>query len=326
MIQASEEAHSAVNRDEKRDGRLASIDLNMLYAFDALMAERNVTRAALIVGVRQPALSATLSRLRRTLSDPLFVREGQRLVPTPVAESLAGPVSAALKGAQAIIDGRRSFDPVRDKRQFTVLASDYVSVILLHPLLARLKSESPDVEMNVRPIAPDFADRLRRGQADLVVMPAELVSSMDGLQAEALFTDRNVCVVDAARTDLGDQISLDALASAALLTYEGGTLGTVSAEISGRQSVGHEFDVSTQSFMVGAFMVVRTRMIALLPSRLISKLAGPANIRIVETPTHMPDFVETMFWSERTAGDPAIRWLRAQLALSAAAMDERPVS
>ena len=90
---------------------LAGVDLNLLVALDALLAERSVTRAAERVGLSQPGMSNTLARLRKLFGDPLLVREGLTLVPTPRAESLRQPVADALSLIQHALDDRPGFDP-----------------------------------------------------------------------------------------------------------------------------------------------------------------------------------------------------------------------
>src|SRR3954470_7047328 len=107
------------------------VDLNLLAAFDALMEERNVTRAAVRVGVSQPAMSAALSRLRSLFDDPLFLRSAEGLLPTPRARDLAGPVSAALRQLELVLVKKPAFDPAHVELDFTVGLSDYPAFVLL---------------------------------------------------------------------------------------------------------------------------------------------------------------------------------------------------
>src|SRR5690349_24484774 len=102
---------------------LAGVDLNLLVALDALLAERNVTRAAERVGLSQPGMSNTLARLRKLLGDPLLVREGLTLVPTPRAEALRQPAADALRLIEPALDHRPGFDPARDRATVTARRS-----------------------------------------------------------------------------------------------------------------------------------------------------------------------------------------------------------
>ena len=115
---------------------LTGIDLNLLVALDALMAERSVTRAAERMSVGQPAMSATLRRLRCVFDDPLLVTG---MVTTPLADSMVEPVREALSLIERALATRSQFDPSSSERTFRVVASDFVTLVLLRPLLAALE-------------------------------------------------------------------------------------------------------------------------------------------------------------------------------------------
>ena len=140
---------------------LAGVDLNLLVALDALLAERSVTRAAERVGLSQPGMSNTLARLRKLFGDPLLVREGLTLVPTPRAESLRQPVAEALSLIQHALDDRPGFDPATDPATFTVSCSDYSLLMLIGPLVRRLAAAAPGLTIQVLPRAPDPVRLLR---------------------------------------------------------------------------------------------------------------------------------------------------------------------
>jgi DNA-binding transcriptional LysR family regulator len=114
---------------------LNGVDLNLLPALDALLAERNVTRAAERMSLGQPAMSAVLARLRKHFGDPLLVREGRGLVLTTLAASLVAPVQEAMAATEAVLGARPPFDPRTDARSFTLVGSDYVALVLLRPLM-----------------------------------------------------------------------------------------------------------------------------------------------------------------------------------------------
>src|SRR5437773_2298852 len=109
---------------------LQTIDLNLLVAFEALMSERNVTRAAKRLGLSQPAMSNALTRLRRTFDDPLFLRTTAGMTPTPMAQSLGSPVGAALAQLRAALEEKREFNPAASEQVFHLLTNDYVEILL----------------------------------------------------------------------------------------------------------------------------------------------------------------------------------------------------
>ena len=150
---------------------LSGVDLNLLVALDALLAERSVTRAASRLGLSQPGMSNTLARLRKLFGDPLLVREGLTLVPTPRAESLRQPVADALSLIQHALDNRPGFDPATDHATFTVSCSDYSLLMLIGPLVRRLAAAAPGLTIQVLPRASDAVRLLRDGEVDLVIEP-----------------------------------------------------------------------------------------------------------------------------------------------------------
>src|SRR5258706_16235109 len=130
-------------------------DLNLLFVFDALMAERNVTRAAAKIGRSQPALSNALGRLRRQLHDPLFVRAGKAMVPTPRALELAPEIDAALRHVRRAM-GAPAFRPGESRRMFRFATSDEVEQALFPALLKRLSESAPGVTIAARRLSGLF--------------------------------------------------------------------------------------------------------------------------------------------------------------------------
>jgi hypothetical protein len=130
---------------------LAGVDLNLLVAFDALMEERSVTRAASRLSLSQPGMSNTLARLRKLFGDPLLVREGLTLIPTPRADALRQPVRDALAIIGEALAQRTGFDPAQDRATWTVSCSDYSLLMLIGPLVRRLAAEAPGVTSRVPP-------------------------------------------------------------------------------------------------------------------------------------------------------------------------------
>ena len=133
---------------------LAGVDLNLLVALDALLAERSVTRAAERVGLSQPGMSNTLARLRKLFGDPLLVREGLTLVPTPRAEALRQPVQEALSLIEHALHNRPGFDPARDYVTLTVSCSDYSLLMLIGPLVRRLAAAAVSYTHLTLPTTP----------------------------------------------------------------------------------------------------------------------------------------------------------------------------
>src|ERR1700693_6021939 len=146
-----------------------AFDLNLLIVFDAVMQERNVTRAGSRIGLSQPAMSHALNRLRYMLKDELFIRTPEGMVPTPRAESLAQPLRSALSEMQLPREPT-AFEPPASDRRFALAVNNYAAVVLAAPLVAAVAAAAPAVTLDLRPSGTlDIVDRLDRGDLDLTI-------------------------------------------------------------------------------------------------------------------------------------------------------------
>jgi len=293
--------------------RLGSVDLNLLVALDALLAERSVSRAAERLLVGQPAMSSTLARLRNLFNDPLLVREGRALKATPFADSLAEPLREVLARIDGIINLGQAFDPSVDDRTFSVIASDYVALVLLRPLLERLPSIAPNVQIHVRPIEPDSLDQVRRNQADVLIYPRELFPRQLDIPTEQLFVDRFVCVVDASNSDVGDTLNIDQFSALPYLRSNQGVMTSIVESRLDELNVVRKVEMVAQSFVMAPFLLPGTRLVTIIQQRLANLLMDGARFRILEPPFDLIGITEVMAWAPKQTGDAGHQWLRAQL-------------
>lgn len=296
-----------------RHMRLTSVDLNLLVALDALLTECNVTRAAERTSVGQPAMSASLARLRKHFGDPLLVREGRSLKRTPLAETLVGPVREALAAAETVLLRSPAFDPRTDHAAFTIMAADYVTMILLRPFLESISAEAPHVRLCVRPVEADFVDQLRRGAVDMVITPTEIAGRRVPFPHEPLFTDRYVLVVDQDHPDVGDTVTLEQVTSLRYVAFSGGTISPISDTELEALGVHLPVELTTESFVVALLMLTGTRLATIALERLARELARTARLRIVECPLSLRTIREAMYWNPRHNDDHAHLWLRRRL-------------
>ncbi|MQA84133.1 MAG: LysR family transcriptional regulator [Streptosporangiales bacterium] len=308
---------------------LSSVDLNLLVALDALLAERSVTRAGQRLSLSQPAMSAALARLRRLFGDPLLVRDGRTLRPTPLAESLAEPVRGILTRVEDTLAHRLRFDPASDARTFSVIASDYVTVVLLRPLFERLAVRAPQVRVAVTPLGPEFQEQIRRDEADLLIVPREVADKAGDLPSETLFVDRFVCAVWRDHPAVGATMTVEQLGALPYLTYGAPALASFVDIQLDALGVTRQVEVTTQSFAIAPFLLRGTRLFAMVQERLANEVAEAANIRLLEPPLDLSPITEAMFWHPRHSSDPAHRWLRTQIAELAATLEaghESPIT
>jgi DNA-binding transcriptional LysR family regulator len=288
---------------------LNRVDLNLLVAFDALMAEGSVTKAARRLSVGQSAMSSTLGRLRKLFGDPLLVREGRILVPTSQAEALRVPVREALDRIEAVLFDQRRFDPSVDPRTITVLASDFVAVTLLHPLLVRLAGEAPNMRLHLRPAAEHFDEELRGARVDLAIKPRELFPGHASYRTELLFRENLVCAVADDHPDVDDTISLDQLQSLPYLAINSGTSPSFAEQQLDLHGVARRTEI-TADFGVAPFLLPGTRLVTVMPQRWARRFQHVVGLKLLDPPVPLVSMTEILIWDERNTHDPAHRWMR----------------
>jgi LysR family nod box-dependent transcriptional activator len=297
---------------------LRRLDLNLIIPLNALLEARHVTRAAEMVGIGQSAMSAALARLRRLFGDPLLVRNGRVHELTPLAQSLVEPVRTVLISLEQMLATRPHFDPATDERTFTIVASDYVTLILLRPLLELLYKEAPHVAVNVAPVSGATRVELEHAQVDLVVMPRELLPTMQRLPQRTLFTDRYVAAVWDQHRDVGETLDLAQLEQLRYVRYNPAS-GPAYVDIQ-LAALGIEPNValSTLSFTLVPWLLPGTSLFAFVHERLVRSTPVRRELKILESPVPLKPIVETMFWHPLFQNDPAHLWLRECLATLAA--------
>ena len=292
--------------DMLSDVDLRSVDLNLLVAFDMLMTERSVTRAAQRMSVGQPAMSAILGRLRKLFGDPLLVREGRGLVPTPLAESLSDPVRELLTQAESVLSRRSEFDPATAQRTFSVIANDYLTMTFLHPLLARLAVEAPGVRLHIFPTGDDFADRLRRNDIDLLIVPLEAMEVYADFPHRVLFRDRYVVAVDQNHPDVGDTMSLEQFSTLPYLAASSGHLRSLAEMQLDFLGVPRNVEITT-GFGIGPFLLKGTRLITLIQERLAQRIGAEAGLKVLEPPIpRLQPITEIMLSTSAPTATPPI--------------------
>lgn len=148
----------------------STFDLNLLRVFDALMREQNVSRAAERLALSQPAVSNALNRLRELLDDPLLVRVGRSMQPTPRAQALETPIRAALQQLEQSLSAGDVFDPASSRQHFSIAVTDYVELICMPRLLEQLSQQAPGMRIDIRHLSPSLpAEALDKGELDLVL-------------------------------------------------------------------------------------------------------------------------------------------------------------
>jgi LysR family transcriptional regulator, nod-box dependent transcriptional activator len=295
---------------------LNKFDLNLLIALNALLQEKNVTRAAERVFVSQPAMSAALQKLRDYFRDPLLIRVGREMELTPRGLSLVEPVRDALLHVQATLGTQPSFDPATVERSFSICLRDYVLPRLMPGVLKRVCSEAPHVRCVVEDLAQASLARLEHGDSDLCIAidnPAlfGLRQFPDWLRTVELMSVRWVCVVSGDHPHIREELTPELYASTPHLMSrpQGASPGT--PDLLGR--IGRmDLDVRITSHTVMGllFMLPGTQLIATVPESIALRLAPSLQLRTFAPPQEIPDSRELLMWHKRNEADPGHAWLR----------------
>jgi LysR family transcriptional regulator, nod-box dependent transcriptional activator len=298
---------------------LHRLDLNLLVALDALLAERSITRAAQRMHLSPSATSGALARLRSYFNDDLLSQVGRRMVPTPLGESLQVSVRDCLLHVQATVDVRPQFDPMASTRTFTLMMSDYVSQILMPFVLQRTQREAPGVVIQLLSNSSQPWAVLDRGETDFLIIPQHFVRSTH--PSEVLFEDDFVCVCWSDNSLIADTITAEQFLQMSHVIARIGTERPPTIDAWFFERFGHVRRVSVvaMNFTSVPQLLIGTNRIALMHRRLALSFQSVLPLKILPTPFEMPRLVEVIQWHKYREADPGRQWLYSMLKDAAAA-------
>lgn len=286
---------------------IKDVDLNLLRLFDAVHRTGNVSRAAELLGLTQPAASQGLGRLRTLLHDPLFMRTGGGVQPTPKAQRLAGPVRQALATLEQALGETADFAPGRSSRTFRIHMSDIGEGRFLPELMVALRQRAPGVRIETRPLPRDqVGEALDAGRIDFAFgfLPAERET-----QHVKLLEDRYVVLLRADHPFARRRRRGDALLGALReLEFVAVRAHADTLRIVQQAQLQDRLRLVTEHFLVLPDIVRATDLAAIIPRNIA--LGFGAGYAIVEPPFPQREFVVSLHWSRRFEADPANRWLR----------------
>ncbi|MDE1150692.1 MAG: LysR family transcriptional regulator [Azospirillaceae bacterium] len=290
------------------------LDIDLLLAFEALLIDSNVTKAAARLNLRQPALSARLARLREVFDDRLFIPapNGRGVLPTPRALALQPLLSAVLTNLNAMVQSSGDFDPTTSSRIFTLALHENPAVMLAPDLIPRVQALAPGVRLVLRtPDKPRVAELLESGEVDLYIGVG--THAHDAWHSRTLFAD-DFAVGQRKQHPRGcSTFSLDAYCAHdhLLVSSEGppfhGFVDTALAAIGRSRRVGF----SVQNYAVAPTIIAASDLLCTLPRRFLSRYA--ASLDLFEPPVAVPPAEVAAFWHPRHHEDAGHRWLREQL-------------
>jgi DNA-binding transcriptional LysR family regulator len=295
-----------------------SFDLNLLPVLEAMLEERNVSRAAARVGLSQPALSNAIRRMRETFNDPLFVRTSGGMRPTPRAEQLAGPLRAALANTRYVLSGEREFNPNTTVQTFRVAMNDYSEWLVASPLVARICAQSQGLNVQVRRVdslfkAPEA--ELMNGVLDLAVGFCSDPAALGvGILSETLSEEHNVVIARRGHPAWRKAFSKESFAAQehVAVIYRAEPWGQIDQELA-VHGLKRRLRLATPHFQVALKAVANSDMIACVPEGLAKEFSRSLGLAIRPLPIDLPKIVTRMLWARLWQEDPAHAWLRRQV-------------
>lgn len=288
------------------------IDLNLLVAFDALMAERSVTRAGMRIGRTQPAMSAALARLRALLGDELLVRSPAGLQPTPRALDLAEPLGRALADIQRTLEFTQAFEPRSSAISFNLGLSEHPTFVLLPLLVEALQTAAPAIILRVCGFTArdEAVAMLDAGTVDLTIGISPL-TAVGRILTRPLFEERFACILRRGHPAAGAPLDIQTFLglSHLLVSPEGDRFGYVDAALA-RLGLKRRIALTLPHMQAAPALVARSDMIATVMAGVVAVSGRAHELCVLDPPLDLDLVRFVMSWHRRNDVHPAQRWLR----------------
>lgn len=299
---------------------LHGLDLNLLVAFDAIRETRSVSLAAAQLGLRQPAVSGALGRLRKLFGDELFVRAGGEMQPTPKALQIAPAVAAALAQLRQTLAPSLAFDPADSAQIFTIASTDYTTTVLLPPFLEALEREAPEARLRVVGYdKDDIGALIDRGAIDLAL--GVFQKPPERSVRQRLCTERFVGVARSGHPALTDgAMALDAYLGQrhALVSVRRDAVGEIDRVLAER-GLSRRIVLTLPHMLALPALLASSDLVTALPGRIAARLTH-AGLVSFPLPLPLPVWRIEMLWNPQARNDPANAWLRSRISAIAAGL------
>lgn len=291
------------------------IDLHLIRVLNTVLTERSVSRAAIRLGMYQPAVSAALKRLRGLAGDPILVRSGAGMVPTDAGLRMIEPSASILRAAGMLFSDARGFDAATAQSTFRLAASDYLDPLFLPQLVAQIKAQAPGCPIEIHPLsaASDYRAHLAEGRVDLVI--GNWAAPPDDLHLARLFDDEVVCLVandhPAARRGWDAAMWLEAEHIAPMATHPGAK-GVIDEHLAAL-GMARNITVRCAHFGLMPSMVASSLLVMSTGRQYCERFAGLLPVKILPCPIAFPRMMYYQLWHERTHASTAAKWLRERV-------------
>lgn len=287
------------------------VDPGQLVALNLLLEERNVTRAARRLGITQSSMSHRLAQLRTSLGDPLFVRVGANLVPTPRASAIAQPLAEALHALAASVAPAAGFDPSTSRLVLGVAMPDLLAA-LAPRLVGALAGEAPGMQVRLTNIGPSLGTALAAEPPNVALAPSRLVD--DDIRVRSLGELRFAVVGRRRHPALRRPLTTERwLAHSHVVVRVGNERTNVIEEELSRRGLVRRVGLEVPSFLAGLLVVARSDLLMNVPVPLGNDAARALGLQIRDAPIPLPTVRFTLAWHGRFHHDPAHRWARERV-------------
>ena len=289
---------------------LSRLDLNLLVALDALLTERSVTKAAERLHLSQPALSASLSRLRTHFNDPLLARRGNAYELTPLAIRLTEHTSTALESARRVFESQADWEPASSTREFAIYGSDYAFATTGKAASLLAAERAPGVRfrfnLHTPTVIDDVETRLR--SVDGLLIPHGFLTDLPYLD---LWTDRWLVVAADTNERAAAGVDMTLMATSPwVFTYQSRTAFTSAARQIQQLGIEPHIEAVVESFVTLPQFVAGTSRLGLIQAGLADIALGTGGIRLYEAPFDATPLVNALWWHPVHNRDPEHAWMR----------------
>ena len=289
--------------------RFKGLDLNLLVALDALLEERSVSRAAERLNLSQPALSASLARLRSYFGDPLLVAQGRRMIPTAEARAIGREIKPILTSVDGLLARSIAFDPAASNRVFRISASDYLIAVLFPRLVPRIEKQAPHIGLDLVAPSQEAQTALERGELDLMLTPEE--HCVPAHPTELLFEERHVVVGWKDNPLIAAPLTEEAFFDAGHVAVRIGQTSRASFAESHLDAFARKrrIEITAASFTTVPDLLIGTRRLAVMHERLARLMAQRLPIVLHPLPFAFPAMREMAQYNSARHGDAGRAWL-----------------
>ena len=298
------------------------IDLHLIKVLHTVLTERSVSRAAIRLGMHQPAVSSALKRLRDFAGDPLLVRSGSGMVPTDAGLRMVEPSASILRAAQILFSDARGFDAATAEITFRIAARDDLDPLFLPQLVAQVKAQAPFAEIEIYPLSgtANYHSQLAQGDIDLAI--GNWSTPPQDLHLGRLFADEVVCLVSekhpAVRRGWDQDAWLEAEHIAPGATYPGAK-GVIDDYLA-KQGLQRHIVARCPHFSLIPGMVASTLLVLTTGRQYCERFTASLPVKILACPVEFPQMLYYQLWHERAHTSASARWLRERVKSVAASL------